>query len=200
MNVMRLFAQPTLAKFPITHAVDGAQDGGIGLTSMLSLPTSFGDIYLGQPFNCYVNIVNNNSPSIVTSTPSGGSSGDVEIVSLTAELSFTVLRSNGARTTQKVQLQDARRVHSKNPSQPQQVSHAGTILPPGKNADFLIEHQLLSEEYRYAPDSGAPGANKSPRPSSSSSAGSSSRKSKSSKKKQEQAQRESTYQLSLIHI
>lgn len=142
MNVMRLFAEPTLQKLPITHAVDGLQDGGIGLTSMLSLPTAFGEIYLGQTFNCYVNIVNNNID---------GANRDVQVVSLSAELSFPVLRSNGSKTMQKVALRDARCEHSHNPAQ-SPVVHEGAVVPPGKNIDLLIEHQLLSEEYRYAPD------------------------------------------------
>ena len=64
MNVMRLFAEPTLSKLPVTHAVDGAQDGGIGLTSMMSLPSAFGEIYMGQTFNCYINVVNNSDRNV----------------------------------------------------------------------------------------------------------------------------------------
>ena len=139
---MRLFAEPTLQKLPITHAVDGLQDGGIGLTSMLSLPTAFGEIYLGQTFNCYVNIVNNNID---------GANRDVQVVSLSAELSFPVLRNNGSKAMQKVALRDARCQHSRNPAL-SPITHEGAVVPPGKNIDLLIEHQLLGEENRYAPD------------------------------------------------
>lgn len=141
MNVMRLFAEPTVCKLPITHSVTGSQDGGIGLTSLLSLPTAFGEIYMGQTFNCYVNLANNGQflklvqrqahqqhkqpqhdqqqqaqqpapegQQMAQQTQGSGSSaagatdqregakdgeGDVEIVSVHAELSFSVLRSVG---------------------------------------------------------------------------------------------------------
>ena len=76
---------------------------------------------------------------------------DVEIVSLTADLSFPVMRSNGSKATQKVELKDARAQHSRNPSL-SPVSFAGTVVARGKSVDLLIEEQLLSEEYLYVPD------------------------------------------------
>lgn len=151
MNVMRLFAEPTLAKFPITHAVDGTQDGGIGVTSMLCLPTAFGEIYMGQTFNCYVNVANN-------------SNGDIEIVRVQAELSFQVLRGNGSKSVKKVELQDARKIHSRNPAQAS-IVHKGSVVNAGKSIDLLIEHALLEEEYLYALET--PKTKKSPRVSDS---------------------------------
>jgi hypothetical protein len=62
LKVMRLckpaFAFSLPVPFPPIPPADSAPEPGIALSGMLSLPQSFGDIYLGETFSCYISLCN----------------------------------------------------------------------------------------------------------------------------------------------
>ena len=65
LKVMRL-CKPSLhfsmpVPFPPLPPPDGEPQPGVALSGMLTLPQSFGDIYLGETFSCYISLSNTSS-------------------------------------------------------------------------------------------------------------------------------------------
>lgn len=62
LKVMRLckpaFAFSMPVPFGPVPSADGSPEPGVALSGMLSLPQSFGDIYLGETFSCYISLCN----------------------------------------------------------------------------------------------------------------------------------------------
>ena len=62
LKVLRLckpslhFAMPV--SFPPCAPTDDKPQPGVALSGMLTLPQSFGDIYLGETFGCYISLCN----------------------------------------------------------------------------------------------------------------------------------------------
>ena len=44
--------------FPPAKSTSGDPNPGVAITSMLALPQSFGDIFLGETFSCYISLCN----------------------------------------------------------------------------------------------------------------------------------------------
>jgi hypothetical protein len=70
LKVMRLckpsfhFSIPVMC--PSLQPPNGEPEPGIAIGGMLSLPQSFGDIYLGETFSCYISLVNISSTPLAT--------------------------------------------------------------------------------------------------------------------------------------
>ena len=49
---------PSVSAKPPAEVTTAADDAGVALSGMLALPQSFGDIYLGETFSCYISLCN----------------------------------------------------------------------------------------------------------------------------------------------
>ncbi|KAJ3181818.1 hypothetical protein HK101_009915 [Irineochytrium annulatum] len=95
-----------------------------GLSGLLSLPTSFGNIYLGETFSSYL-CINNESGAAV------------EEVSIKAELQTSSQRFTLADT-----LTVPRQLDAIAPGSDQQTTPSRVSLLPTQSAEFLIHHEI----------------------------------------------------------